>query len=191
MKALLLLFLLSTASFAQEFFPKGCFAPTQDSHQFKVQWYSSQLKALQEAPLYAEKIDAKTECYRFTWLRTFHHPVVFRVDVQADGTAQFTIKVADGAGGYEPGKLVRNEKRAWDERMVKMIRSRFLGEKFFEIPAFEEGRLGCDGSEWILECVRDGKYHIVSRWSPESGPVHTLGFQLIEIAIAGDFTPIY
>ncbi len=26
-----------------------------------------------------------------------------------------------------------------------------------------------DGSQWVLEGVRDGRYHVVDRWSPESG----------------------
>lgn len=188
---LLVFLLLAAPCFAQEFFPKGCFSAREDMQALYVEQFTSKLKALQEAPLFAEKIDPKTECYRFTWLRTFHHPVVLRIDGQADGTGKFRIKVTDGAGGYEPGKLVRNETKNWDERMMKMIRGRFLSEKFFEIPAYEEGALGCDGSEWIIEAVRDGKYHIVSRWSPESGPVRTLGMQMIEIAIGGDLTPIY
>lgn len=191
MKTLLLLLFLGLSCAGREYFPKGCFASREDSQKFKAEWYSSQLTALEEGPLYGDKIDPQTECYRFTWLRSFHHPVVFRIDVQANGTGQFLIKVGDGAGGGDPGRIVRNEKRVWDERMVEVVRARFVKANFFDVPSYEEGRLGTDGSEWIIEAVRDGKYHVVSRWSPESGPIHTIGMQLIEIAIGGDFTPIY
>jgi len=191
MKSLLLFFLFSASCVAQEYFPKSCFASSEGSHNFKAEWYSSQLKALKEAPLYAEKIDAKIECYRFTWLRTFHHPVVLRVDVQKEGTGKFTIKVASGAGGYEPGKLVRNETKNWDGPRVKKIRDSFAAEKFFEIQSYEEGKLGCDGAEWIIEAVRDGKYHIISRWSPTEGSAYALGMELIKSAPGGDLKPIY
>ena len=30
------------------------------------------------------------------------------------------------------------------------------------------GDMGRDGSQWVLEGVRDNRYHIVDRWSPEN-----------------------
>ena len=34
---------------------------------------------------------------------------------------------------------------------------------------------GCDGSQWIIEGIKKGKYHVVDRWSPAKGAVHDLG----------------
>lgn len=191
MRLFLLFLSLGLPCIADEYFPKNCFSVSEFSQKFKADWYSSQLRALQESPLYSTEIDPKIECYRFTWLRTFHRPVAFRIDVNPDGTGQFTIKVADGAGGFEPGKLVRDEKKPLEKRLMEVIRWRFSTAKFFELPPFEENQRGNDGSEWILEAVRDGKYHIVTRWTPQTGPIQMLGMEFIEIGIGGDFTPIY
>ena len=42
------------------------------------------------------------------WLRSFHHPVAVRLDIMSDGTGKLTVKIANGAAGYKPGKLVEN-----------------------------------------------------------------------------------
>ena len=148
------------------------------------------MKALGEKPMFSDTLSKGTDVYRFTWLRTFHRPVAFRLEVRDDGTGTFYIKVADGAGGYEPGKLVRDEVRKLDKRTTEMLAVRFDVAKFHELPTKDENG-GLDGSQWILEAILDGKYHVVERWSPKAGPVHAIGMEFIELAIGGDFTPIY
>jgi hypothetical protein len=182
MRFLIFIFPLVVCCAAQPYFPPKA-APDPE-------WYSDHLKALREAPLYVPKPDPKVETYRFIWLRTFHRPVVFRVDAPRGAAAQFTIKVADGKGGYEPGKLVRNEKRDLDDETLDRIRGAFTHGKFFELPSLED-RGGADGATWIIEAVSGGRYHVVIRWSPDAGPVHRIGKLLIEHAIGGDLVPIY
>jgi hypothetical protein len=41
------------------------------------------------------------------------------------------------------------------------------------------GDRGCDGADWILEAVKDGRYKLVIRWSPRNGPVRTLGLTMV------------
>lgn len=189
MRALLFV-LIALVCHAQDYFPAGAFSKREDLHQFSASWFSSQLKALKEPPLFTPNPSKDMECYRFTWLRTFHRPVILRVDVTKKGEAIFTIKVADGAGGYEPGKLMRNEKKPLDERALKKLKALIEHSEFFGLPSYEETS-GLDGSEWIVEVVAGGRYHIVSRGTPSDGPVHQIGIHLIELAIGGDFTPIY
>ena len=178
-----LLFLLSAliAAIAQEpYFPQGVLEDNERGDSFRSQWYSKQLKALQEPSLFQMSKDSKVESYRFVWLRTFHHPVIVRVDIKADGSAELTTKVSSGAGGYEPGKLIENASRPLVQRQT----DKFLGTvkrlQFWELPTYEisEG-VGCDGSQWIIEGVKDGKYHVVDRWTPGKGPVHDLGLTFV------------
>lgn len=46
---------------------------------------------------------------------------------------------------------------------------------FWKLPSNDDSRIGCDGAEWLLEGVKDGTYHVVSRCSPENGEVRTIG----------------
>jgi hypothetical protein len=37
-----------------------------------------------------------------------------------------------------------------------------------------------DGAAWVLEGVKQGRYHIVERTSPETGdPIHKLGIMML------------
>jgi hypothetical protein len=130
-------------------------------------WYGDPLRAMGERPLCPEP---DVERYRFLWLRTFHHPVMIRAELRDRG-AVVTGKELDGAGGYEPGRLIRDttvelsaERRAELERL--------LTDGFWRAPTQpppDSGRVGVDGAQWILEGAAD-HYHVVDRWSPDLYP---------------------
>ena len=120
---------------------------------------------------------AKAPTYRFTWLRTFHHPLVVRVT--RDGGAIRVVAIElDGAGGYGPGKILRHITRSvapgkWTEfqRSVEQL----------TISKTDERR-GADGSEWIFEFRTDADYRAIQVWRPESGPARTLGELFLSLA---------
>ena len=132
------------------------------------------MKAIGEPSIYQAAKDPSVEVYRFTWLRTFHHPVAIRVEIKPDGTGILTTKICDGAGGYGPGKLMTNSQVNLSRDAINSIQNKFEKEQFWQLPA-EEDRGGKDGAEWIVEAARAGSYHLVVRWTPESGPIHDLG----------------
>src|SRR5690348_9677165 len=66
----------------KEYFPPHSLDPSDPrSDSFRNHWYSQQLEAMSEPVL---KPGGNLKTYRFTWLRSFHHPVVVRV-VEANG----------------------------------------------------------------------------------------------------------
>lgn len=66
--------------------------------------YSDYLKAADEKSL-LDISDKDLEVYRFTWLRSFHHPIVVIIQKQS-GKIKTVFKELDSAGGTEPGKLI-------------------------------------------------------------------------------------
>lgn len=184
LRYVLILAIAASCCFATDFFPADVFS------DFEMKWYGSQLSALQEEPMARLASKKENEVYRFTWLRTFHKPVVLRVNVDLAGHGILTIKVADGAGGYKPGKLIRNESAVMNDNVIRRLRSIIANSEFFEMAPVIKDR-GNDGSEWIVEAVSNGRYHVVARWTPTDGGVHDFGMKLIETAIGGDFVPIY
>jgi hypothetical protein len=148
-----LLLALCGSSVGQQYFPEAAFDKQKKSNDFAVEWYSQQLKALQEPSLWETSKNIKGQVYRFLWLRSFHHPVVVRLNVNDDATGDLVTKVADGHGGYPPGKLIENR----TQRLSKQQTQSFLDEvkelKYWDLPTREEENpkdVHLDGAQWIV-----------------------------------------
>lgn len=130
--------------------------------------------------LKASRADTTLEAYRFLWLRSFHHPISVRLEFRKNAAATLISKEAAGQGGYEPGKLIRNrtvrlsnEQAAWFRREVEEL-------GLWKLPTKQTAATGLDGAEWIIEMVKDGRYHVIDRWSPPADdPIHQIGISLV------------
>jgi hypothetical protein len=170
------------------YFPNHAFDSDARLNNFVDGWYSHQLSAFDEPSLLTQSKDPSTQSYRFLWLRSFHHPIAVRIEVKPDGTAMLTTKVASGAGGYPPGHLVTNTSKPLTKQQTESFLHKIDADKFWELPpVLLKERQGDDGSQWIIEGVKGGKYPLATQWSPEQGPIHDLGaalaFELAGLAI--------
>ncbi|OQP56459.1 hypothetical protein A4R26_04675 [Niastella populi] len=125
-------------------------------------WYSKNLAAMKE-PILAD-CEEDIEIYRFTWLRTFHNPIMIRVQ-KVESNFTLTVKRLSGQSGYEPGQIIMNKtfkikETEWDE-----IQSKLKQINFYQLNAENDFR-GFDGAEWILEDATQNNYHFTTRWSP-------------------------
>ncbi|HEY6376983.1 MAG TPA: hypothetical protein VIX90_15800 [Edaphobacter sp.] len=144
----------------------------------KSQWYSSQLRALEEPSLYSLSKSTSVESYRFLWLRTFHHPIAIRLDPNPDGTSTLIVKVASGAAGFRPGVLGEQRSQLVSKEQTQAFLKRVSELRFWDAPNPVNDQRGTDGSQWIIEGVRAGRYHVVDRWTPSKGVVRELGMML-------------
>lgn len=162
------------------FFPRGVFAQEEWSDQFKMDWYGKHLRAMNEEPLHFPD-SAVRESYRFLWLRSFHHPVAVRI--WNTGTEVYiSVKEMSGAGGYEPGKVILTEQRKisqgeWDAFMRLLENS-----CYWDLPTQNPDDAGFDGAQWVLEGVRESRYHIVDRWTPQRGTFHAACVYLLKLS---------
>ena len=142
--------------------------------EFKDAWFSEHLRAAGERPL--SFATESPEALRFTWLRSFHAPVIVRVEWAPTGEATLTATILSGAGGYEPGEVSNTTSRTLTQDEVErllVLRQAALREP----PA--DCTLMLDGARWIVEAAGPGGYHYVNRQSPESGAVRDLGLALL------------
>lgn len=159
--------------------PLACPAQSSENYYFRPgtferddgflrQWYSSQLRAMKEPSMWCGKGEESE--YRFTWLRTFNHPVVVRVTVK-DNIARIEAVELDGASGYEPGKELRRISRPLAKKDWLSIQDAMQAWSLKAPPV----AVGEDGSEWIFEQHTTAGYGAVAVWSPTSGPARTIG----------------
>ena len=122
------------------------------------------------------------EIYRFTWLRTFNHPVSVRLEKQGNVINLFS-KVCNGAGGYEPGKIIFDKTISLTQKQVDTINIKLDISKFWNLQTESSENNGMDGSGWIIEVYKNNKYHMVVRWTPKKGTIfRTIGEYLFSIS---------
>lgn len=147
------------------YFRPGTFERKDD---FVRRWYSQQLRAMNEPSMWCGST-ADTE-YRFTWLRTFHHPIAVRV-TSNNNVARIEAVELDGTGGYDPGKELRRVLRPMSREDWLSIHHAMDAWA----PTESQKTLGTDGSMWIFEQRTAQGYRAIEVWSPTSGPARTVG----------------
>jgi hypothetical protein len=147
---------------------------------FVNSWYSHMLFALKEPVLKDYKGDK--EVYRFTWLRSFNHPAVIRLEKQG-GIVRLFSKVSDGAGGYEPGKIIFDTTLNLTQKQIDTVNLKLDTAKFWTFQTETRDENGADGSDWIIEVYKEYTYHMVVRWTPEKGTAfRRIGEYLLSIS---------
>src|SRR5579862_8626489 len=96
----------------------------------------------------------------FLWLRTFHHPVAVELRIRPDGSGQIISVVMTGAGGYEPGTVSMAQTVELLKEQLDQFESLVRASDFWTLPIHDpQAKRGFDGAQWILEGVKDQKYH--------------------------------
>lgn len=140
--------------------------------RFMREWYLKPLIAMHEPPL-PERAGTG---FRFLYLRSFDPPIAVRVE---HGSQGYTLRAvvlepdvvvhvgshAEAKPGAISQDLVRDLRQSEWADVTESITK--LG--FWKLPQEDTANDGLDGAQWILEGFEEGRYHIVHRWSPESG----------------------
>lgn len=132
-------------------------------------WYSRHLASMNE-PILFDKADDKLKVFRYTNLGTFSNPFTIRVELH-DSIVIINYKQTDGQGGYGAGKLIKDIQKQisitdWNRILAKVESSHFWEMHTYR--RFDPDFSILDGTEWIFEALIGGKYHFVTRNTPEN-----------------------
>lgn len=158
---------------------------------YYADWFGYHLRSARELSLSdrpAGRNDARLTL-RFTWLRSFHSPVIVRVDEGANGEMKLTAKRLSGRGGYGPGGVADRRSRPLTEAEAQAVRDALRRTDVFDIMPLGCGD-GVDGAEWLLEARDAQRYHFARRWSPQGGPVREIGDLLLSLT-GWNLKPVY
>lgn len=192
---------LARASAAEGYFPAALLQtkyrcrdypePVPILDEMVVEWYSEHLAAANEPSLLkaVDRAASRRDVYRFTWLRSFHKPMVIRIEEHEGGALQMTASRLSGMGGYEPGAVEARIVRRLSHDEAKQFRRALSGANGLRLKAVTCD-LGFDGAQWIFEGVDRGRYRFVERWTPDRGSVRALG--LVMLGFTGwEIEPVY
>jgi hypothetical protein len=160
MKKLLILLLISSACSAQT-----KHIQTTDADIKYIHGYS--FNKMNEPELYNDT--SSNENYRFIWIRSFHHPLIIRIEKRKE---RFTLywKEWSGEGGYSWGDIVVDDKKLIDEITWETFLKKLALAKFNRMSTVSKDIIGFDGAQWVLEGKTPTTYHVVDRWSPSGTP---------------------
>jgi len=145
----------TAASSSESYFPEGIF-----DFPFVCNWYSTHLSALDELPLVG---NSSTRQIRFTWLRSFHAPMTFRVVFDdSDDSALLIWKQTNGRGGYQPGEIDGMREFNLTAEQVAEVSALVATVDICSIP--DDEIVGEDGAEWIFESAGPDHYCFHDQW---------------------------
>jgi hypothetical protein len=165
---------------SHSYFPDVIFSEQSKLHQFVAAWYGKHLGVMKEPSLFELRSEKDLCIYRFLWLRTFHNPIAVRLIVNNDGSGQLISSVLSGAGGFDPGDIAETIEKVVSAENVQSFELALSRLGFWDLHFTEEAK-GLDGASWIIEGVKDGKYHLVDRWCPK-GLFKQTALLLVEFA---------
>jgi hypothetical protein len=145
---------------------------------FYAEWFTRHMRAMKEPAL--SSITDSEEIYRFLWLRSFHHPIGVRIWRQGEQYFLSAVELS-GMGGSNPGtELKRKSRRAtadeWDT-----FKQKLEGACFWDIDDERQQR-GKDGADWIMEGLKEHRYHVSDVWSPTTGAYRDACIYLLRIS---------
>jgi len=163
----------------------GCATSSKDAFpnwhaldSFQRDWYSRQLTAADEKPIL---LPIRAPVYRFTWLRSFHHPIIIRVECP-DRCSLEAIELS-GAGGYKPGSILIRKKHVLTAEEKKTFSNLFEKINFW-FPQPESDVIGSDGAQWILEAASENIYQAWQVWEPTVQPRFKTYFDFCDFLIS-------
>ncbi len=109
----------------------------------------------------------KTEMYRLSVDRSFDPALIFEID--SDAIFLKKVRLVQERKGDEftsSFRLVRDSRIPIDAEEHRGFKILLAASSFWSLPSEDWQSPGLDGSSWVLEGIKDGKYHRVERSSP-------------------------
>jgi hypothetical protein len=149
---------------AQQYFPPDVFG----QETYKEHWYASLLAAMREPSLFETARKGGITEYRLL-MGLNGRALSFRLELLVDGTGELAVARVILHSGKPDSVLVKDRVPVSAER-VHEFQTLLQKADFWKSDTEEKRdkvRYGMDGTQWVLEGVRNREYHVVDRLSPK------------------------
>ena len=150
-------------------------------------------KLFQEAPVLPID-DRDAEIYRLTVIPAFFNPIKIRVEKHKTNYL-LVAKRLSGQGGFDAGTLKVAKQRkltsAEFEHLTNLLRAANFWESPYLLPRSDEpnekGEVTVcpDGSEWVIEGSKGGRFHAINRYCDETDTLRTVVLYLVKLSRLG------
>ena len=95
------------------------------------------------------------------------------------------VRMTSGKGGNNPGRMVRYGVSWLTKTKTQSFLAALENMNFWELrtlPVANDDIVGLDGAQWIVEGVKNGQYHVIDRFSPDTkDPVRAIGLLALKL----------
>jgi len=145
------------------------YLPEGSVNDVEQQWFGRHLAAMGEPMLSAAGKPKDYVAVRLLRLPTFERPSVVRLEAEGDRIARRAVET-DGRGGFEAGNVVVDRTDMLTRTQADVMLAELDATGFWSWPVEEEGGLiFMDGTEFVVEAIRNGEHRVRVRTSPEIG----------------------
>ena len=144
------------------------YLPSSSVSDFEQEWYASHLFAMREPILSPFGKPADYFALRLLYLPTWGRPISFRYEVHGTQAVRRAVMLS-GDGGYEPGRIKIDHTSSPTPQQIANLMSTLDESGYWDL-AEKDDVMGFDGSQLVLETIRDGQHRVLVRWTPEYEP---------------------
>jgi len=159
------------------YFPKGVFSSELGRSERQAELYSERLKLMSETPIFFVK-KQHGEVYRFLWGRAFHSRIMIRVQ-KKDKTYSLVLKQTKKQDSNM--MIEQEEERILTSKEWNMFINHLNKLSFWNYSLFND-EVCLDGSTWMLEAAKNGKYHVIHRYCPKSQKFRNACLYLVKLS---------
>ena len=178
------LILFPTISLSQEISPAEKLRTSKE--------YQNTLSLFREPQIFPAS-NSDVETYRIFIAPTFYPALSIRVERNGKDYV-LVAKYLSGQVGYDWGKLKGEKKRRVTEKEWQKLLDLLNEASFWTLPYIDkesepnekgQARICIDDTDWLLEGVSGGKYHVVDRYCPESKSYKAIGLYIVKLSKLG------
>lgn len=160
--------------------------------EVEEEWYPAQLAAACEPSLHkvSQSVIGQGDFMLRLSLMPSFAPSTFVTVEKASGDYTLTIRQMSGAGGYDPGEILRSKRvkltRDEGEEIERLAARAFITDLRERQEAAADGEQMCfgmfDGTTWLIEQADSSGYRLIEQVSPSRGTSFDLGMRMVELS---------
>lgn len=165
------------------YFPKNAFSDYNEHHKFLSTWFGLHLNSMEEKSLWKVKQTENKHIFRLLHLPTHTNPYMIRIEVDKKNKKGWLfLKGTDGLGGFYEGNLQINEYYDLESKDFQGFLKETRALSLEEIGLRNETiKLAADGTRWIIEINKEGKYFVNMNKSFDEDKFYEFGCQMINL----------
>ncbi|MFA6570337.1 MAG: hypothetical protein WCT77_03795 [Bacteroidota bacterium] len=147
-------------------------------------WYSKMMRDFKLDSFYEKASDTNKQLFRFVWGRAHNNPITITIEIFENDYGELRLLEYSGGVFYPENAIMSNCLLQLFPYEIESFLKIIDNNCFWDILSANPYSRGLDGSTWIIEGIKNGKYHFIERWAPMQTDKVVAGIGLCMIGLS-------